>query len=475
MQPLEQFPRARIARIVAFAACLSAYAIANGAEARASTSISLDVRELDIYDAVRLLATEAATNVVVDASVQHRNVTLRLSNVTFEQALATLAQSNDLQTVRVGSVIYLGTIEAMNRRYPQDERSGSRTLVFALRNGVPDDVARGLSAALPLGTIVVADKRTQSVVVTGNAHALARARETVAALDASSSLLNSTIPMRYIKASAALKAIEASLTIVAPQSAYAVDQQNRVVLTGTGDFIAQATSLIAQLDRPGQQVRYDVRVTDITPNDSSAIGFLYGGGETSANGIYSSAFTRNSLQINAVLNALVTKGEGKILARPTLSSLNNTPASLLVGSQYPVVYFDARTGTQQVQFINVGVNLNVTPTIGADGSITTDLETDYSQVNGFIAAFPIVTTRKAQSTLRVRDGETIVIAGLFSDVTSDTLTKVPFLGDLPFIGEIFRNRVHSHNRDEVVFLITPHLVADDDPKKAAPPEGVPSY
>lgn len=472
MQDLEPFPHARLARLVALTAF--AFVFAGGGAARATTPISLDVRELDIYDAVRLLATEAATNVVVDASVQHRNVSLRLSNVTFDEALQTLAQSNDLQTVRVGNVIYLGTTEAMNRRYPQEARSGSRTLVFALRNGVPDDVARGLSSALPLGTIVVADKRTQSVVVTGNAHALARARETVAALDQTSNLLNSTIPMRYIKASAALKALEASLAIAAPQSAYAVDQQNRVILTGTSDFIAQATALITQIDRPGQQVRYDVRVTDITPNDSSAIGFLYGGGETSANGIYTSAFTRNSLQINAVLNALVTKGEGKILARPTLSSLNNMPASLLVGSQYPVVYFDARTGTQQVQFINVGVNLNVTPTIGSDGAITTDLETDYSQVNGFIQSFPIVTTRKAQSTLRVRDGETIVIAGLFSDITSDTLTKVPFLGDLPFIGEVFRNRVHSHSRDEVVFLITPHLVADDDPKKAVPPEGVPS-
>jgi type IV pilus assembly protein PilQ len=134
----------------------------------------------------------------------------------------------------------------------------------------------------------------------------------------------------------------------------------------------------------------------------------------------------------------------------------------LVGQQYPIVYFDARTGTQQVQFINVGVNLNVTPTIGADGAITTDLETDYSQVTGTLSNFPIVGTRKAQSTLRVRDGETIVIAGLFSDVDASTITKVPFLGDIPFLGEIFKNRQRSHTKDEVVFLITPHLVTDGE-------------
>jgi type II secretory pathway component GspD/PulD (secretin) len=134
---------------------------------------------------------------------------------------------------------------------------------------------------------------------------------------------------------------------------------------------------------------------------------------------------------------------------------------LLVGQSYPIVYFDARTGTQQVQFVNVGVNLTVSPTIGVDGAITTELSTDYSQFISFVSNFPVIGTRKAQSTLRVRDGETIVIAGLFSDVDQSTVSKVPFLGDIPILGEIFKNRQHSHTKDEIVFLITPHLVRDD--------------
>ena len=76
--------------------------------------------------------------------------------------------------------------------------------------------------------------------------------------------------------------------------------------------------------------------------------------------------------------------------------------------------------------------------------------------------FPVIGTRKAQSTLRVRDGETIVIAGLFQDVDASSLSKVPFLGDLPIVGEVFKNRQRSSTRDEIVFLITPHLVADLD-------------
>ncbi len=450
--------------------------VAHPLRASAGGPISLDVRDLDIYDAARLLSTQANVNVVVDSSVAHHPVTLRLQHVTFDQALATLAQANDLQTVRVGDVIYLGTSDVMNRRYPAGS-AGTRTQAFAVRNGDAADVAKSLSDALPKGTVVTPDRRTSSIIVTGSAIAVSRARDLVTALDGASGIAATVVPMRYVKASDALKAIVATLQIAPPASAYASDQQNAIVLTGSSDFVALANSLIARVDRPGQQVRYEVRVTDLNPTESSNIGFLFGGVDETGtqhagSGSTVTTFLRNSLQINATINALVTQGRAKILARPTISSLNNVSASLLVGEQYPIVYFDARTGTQQVQFVNVGVNLNVTPTIGTDGEITTDLETDYSQVAGTIAQFPIIATRKATSTLRVRDGETIVIAGLFSDVDSETLTKVPFLGDIPFLGEVFRNRQKQRSKDEVVFLITPHLVPDDGPGKALPPAGV---
>ena len=437
----------------------------------AAAPISLDVRDLDIYDTVRLLSTQAAVNVVVDSSVAHRPVTIRLQNVTFDQALATIAQANDLEAVRVGNVTYLGTTETMNRRYPTGTATGTRSSVFALHNAVPDDAARSLTDALPKGTIVVPDRRTSSLLVSGSAVALDRARALIVALDQTSALASVVVPMRFIKASDGLKALQGALTIAAPQAAYALDQQNQIVLTGSNDFVDQAQNIVAKIDRPGQQVRYEVRVTDLLPQETSDIGFTFG----AANGVTPSdysvvtSFLSNSLVLNARLNAMVQNHEARILARPSISTLNNVAASLLVGQQYPIVYFDARTGTQQVQFVNVGVNLNVTPTIGTDGAITTDLETDYSTAVLGQGNYPLISTRKATSTLRVHDGETIVIAGLFSDISDETLTKVPFLGDLPFLGEIFKRRQKNKQHDEVVFLITPHLVADGDPRNALAP------
>jgi len=444
---------------------------------RAAETLSLDVRDLDIYDVVRLLSTQAAINVVVDSSVAHHPVTLRLRGVTFDEALATLAQANDLETIRVGNVIYVGTGDALNRRYAAHSPHESRMRTFVLARADADDLAKHLLDALPQGTTVIADRRTSRLIVNGSPVALARAKDIVSALDATSDLHDVAFPMRYVKASDALRALQTMLPVTAPETAYASDEQNALVLFGPRDFLDRATSIVRRIDRPGQQVRYEVRVTDLTPTESSNVGFLFGGidengQEQAGSGSTVTTFLRNSIAINATINAMVTKGQAQILARPSISSLNNVQASLLVGQQYPIVYFDARTGTQQVQFVNVGVNLVVTPTIGRDGAITTELETDYSQVTGSIANFPVITTRKAQSTLRVSDGETIVIAGLFSDVDRSTLTKVPFLGDIPFIGEVFKNRARDRSRDEVVFLITPHLVRDGDPDNATPPAGV---
>jgi len=469
----------RVALAVLAAALVAASMTAALLPVRGDGPISLDVRDLDIYDAVRLLSTQSAVNVVVDDSVPHRPVTLRLRHIGFMQALATLAQANDLETVQLGDVIYLGAAEVMNRRYPAGTTIGTRSALFHIARAVPEDVAKHLEEALPNGTIIVPDRRTSSVFVSGSSIALGNARALIDALDRRTALQYASIPMHYARAADTLRAVQAQLTLVPPETLTALDQQNELVVAGSRDFIATVEDLVAHVDRPGRQVRYEVRVTDITPTETSNVGILFGGideqgQEHAGTGSTVTTFLQNSLAVNATINALVTRGDARILARPSISSLNNVQASLLVGEQYPIVYFDARTGTQQVQFVNVGVNLTVTPTIGSDGAITTDLETDYSQVTGSISSFPVISTRKAQSTLRVHDGETIVIAGLFSDVDSKTLTKVPFLGDIPIVGEIFRNRARTHSRDEVVFLITPHLVVDGDPENARPPAGVPS-
>lgn len=428
--------------------------------------LSLDVRDADIYDVIRLLGATAGVNVVAAGATKHDRVTLRLHDVTFDDALQTLAGAFDLEVHRDGSVLLVGPSPVMNRRFGTDA-GGQRIAVLQLRRAKADEVGKELVDALPSGTVIVPDKRTAEVVVTGDAATIARARDLIAALDAPAygpdrdgSLKSVALPLRYLKPSDALKSIKATFP---DASLVADDRQNALVVTGNDETIGSVAALAATLDVPGRQVMLEVKVADVTPaDDTSNVGVMFGGTDLKGNATQGSsaiAFVNRSIPVSATLNFLIQKGSASILATPRVATINNREASLLIGESYPIVYFDARTGTQQVQFTDVGVKLRLTPTIGADGAITAELHPEYSQIVSFTNGYPVIGNRKVDATLRVADGETIVLAGLISDVRSETLTKVPGLGDIPVLGAFFRNRQKSHNRDEIVFLITPHIVA----------------
>jgi type IV pilus assembly protein PilQ len=436
-----------------------------GAPAHAQTQrLSIDARDTDLGDVIRLLAMQSGTNIVPDGSIKRDRVTLRLHDVTFEEALSTLTQAYGLQAHRDGRIIIIGDAAAMNRRYPDEAlASGTKTAVFPLAHANPEDLKAAMADALPAGTVVVCDKRTGAIIVSGSATTIQRARRLIVALDAPSygnggSMVSSSFRLRNVKASEAVKSLKGS---VADNVLVADDRQNVVVITGTQETQTTAHALLDSIDSPGKQVMFEVRVADLAPQiDSSNVGIQVGGPGFGSGALAQIPYllTRSSLVINAQLNALVQNGRASILAQPRIATLNNKEATLLVGETYPVVTTNLQTGYPTVTNVDIGVKLRVTPTIGDDGSITAELHPEYSQIMGFNNAFPIVATRKVDSTLRVQDGQTIVLGGLFSDVDSDTVTKLPFLGDIPVLGSVFRNRQRSHTRDEVVFYITPHIL-----------------
>ena len=430
---------------------------------------SLDARDVDLADVIRLLGARGGQNVVADGSVKAQRVTLRLHDVSFDEALATVASAYALQIHRDGRTYIVGDAAAMARRYPDEATTGaSRTQVFALVRARPDDVVPALQGALSAGTVVVGDRRTGSVLVTAPPATLERARRIIAAFDAPTAgqcgaSTTSAVPLRNARATEIVKTLKGA---VPDGTLLAEDRQNVVLVTGNADVQATARALIAGVDGPGRQVMFEVRVADVQPlNDQANVGFEFAGAGYGAGagavGQFPYTLTKSSVVVNAQINALVQHGRATILAQPRIATLNNREASLLVGSQYPVVTVNQQTGFPSVQTIDVGVRLRLTPTIGADGEITAEMHPEYSQIIGFNSSFPIVANRKVDATLRVRDGETIVLGGLFEDVDSETVTRVPLLADLPVLGAVFRNRQSSHTKDEVVFFITPRVLNAD--------------
>jgi type II secretory pathway component GspD/PulD (secretin) len=442
----------------------------------AENLITIDVHDADISDVITLLAAQSGENIVTDESIKPERVTIHLHNVTFDRALSVLLSANGLQVHHLGNVLIVGSADTMNRRYAENQpETGAQTVVLRLAHANADDVAKEIAPALPNGTVIVPDRRTSAVVVTGDGDTVARAQRLIAALDApalggGTGSSTRAYSLRYIKADDAIK----ELKMLIAEGTYIADgEHNEVIVDGNDNVQGTAASLFATIDRPSPQVMFEVRVADVTPqNDTSNFGLEFGGANlqgTLTPGSTTYAFTGASIPVNVTLNALISLGRAQILATPRLVTLNNKEADLLVGETYPIVFNTSVLGGQNVQFVDIGVKLRLTPTIGDDGVVTAELHPEYSEIEGITSTgYPIITNRKVDATLRVNDAQTIVLGGLMMDTSSETISKVPGLAEIPILGKIFQNKQTAHERDEIVFLITPHVIypAGGPPVKA---------
>jgi type IV pilus assembly protein PilQ len=415
--------------------------------------VTLDVRNAPMSDVLALLASESRANVVADESVRQQRVTLRLTRVRFMDALRILAEAHGMTVERRDGVVMIGS-----------ETFDPTTVVLPLVRAAPEDIAKELLSVLPTGSVAVADHRMNAVIVTAGVSAVARARRLVAELDSvggdTPAVQVRLYRLRFVNAADIVK----ELKIVLPSGVFASDDlENAVLVSGGVEAQTAAAAVIGEMDVAGPEVLFEVRVADVTPqNDSSDVGLEFGGLDLQGNplsGAATYAFAGKTIAVNVRLNALVTNGRAQILATPRLVTLNGKEADLLIGETYPIVYTTSVLGGSNVQFVDIGVKLRLTPTIGPDGSVTAELHPEYSELQGFTSSgYPIIANRKIDSTLRVADGQTIVLGGLLRDASSETTQRVPWLSDIPLLGKIFADKQASHERDEIVFLITPHIV-----------------
>jgi len=243
----------------------------------------------------------------------------------------------------------------------------ARRITFRLRDVDTETALATLARAYDLQT-----HREGSIIFVGDATAMSRRYG-----DAGEA---TTVTLRYAKPSDAVKELKGTLP---DANMIADDRSNTVVITGSSDAQTTARSLLGNIDAPGRQVMFEVRVTDVKPiDDTSNVGIQFGGTGFGAGGVaqFPYALAKNSLAINAQINALVQTGHAQILATPRIATLNNHEATLLVGETYPIVTVNQQTGFPTVTNVNVGVQLRVTPTIGEDGAITAELHPEYSEI-----------------------------------------------------------------------------------------------
>ena len=267
----------------------------------------------------------------------------------------------------------------------------------------------------------------------------------------------------------------------------------QLILTGSPQSIRAGRELIAELDVVPQSVVLDTEILELDENNARNLGLQIGNSVSSqfqeqqppadANGnvprlIGIQPFGRTQIAFTATLNLLISNGTARVLADPRITTLSGRTATIRAGDNLNVLTTTGGgTGTiptQQLQSFQTGVTLDITPIITNNGELTVALHPIVNSLTGLSAAgIPQISTRDTQTTVHLRDNETLVIGGLIQENTQRTESKIPLLGDLPLIGRAFRNQNVSFTRNELIIVVTPHLIdsnsASTVPTAAIPP------
>lgn len=273
----------------------------------------------------------------------------------------------------------------------------------------------------------------------------------------------------------------------------AIDRRlNSVILSGTPAQIAQAESLIKALDVPVRSVLLDTEVLEVTESGAKSLGFDFNQTPTQPltrifnfeaqqlNGLPATAVP-GSIALQTNLSLLVSKGGARILASPKILTEDGVGASILTGDSLPIrVNTPVGVGgigtvASQVEYINVGVNLQILPRVTGDHTVETNIFSQVSSVSGFTANNdPQISTRQAQTRVNLVEGETLVIGGLMQQRDIHNLQKIPVLGDLPLVGALFRFYTETRQNTNLIITISPHIVAAPGETGAQPAAPAPA-
>jgi general secretion pathway protein D len=164
----------------------------------------------------------------------------------------------------------------------------------------------------------------------------------------------------------------------------------------------------------------------------------------------------------AALYAQIARGNGRIISKPRIAAQSGSTAKIITGDALPILTAITLSGvngvSQQVQYVNVGVTLQIAPRVSADGYVSSHVYCVVSSVTGFSQGYPTISQRQAETAATVRDGDSFVIGGLTQDENLTTKSKVPLLGDLPIVGQAFRTDKQSRSKTELYIIVTPHIV-----------------
>jgi general secretion pathway protein D len=256
----------------------------------------------------------------------------------------------------------------------------------------------------------------------------------------------------------------------------AVDRRlNAVWLRGAPEYIARMKLMIAAIDVPLDSVVLETQFVELTESGAKAVGidFANSNGQiaviTGQTGQFIPPGFGNgqgprlfSAQVQAAIYAQVQKGNGRIVSKPRIAAQSGSTAKIITGDALPILTAITLSGvngvSQQVQYVNVGVTLQIAPRVSSDGYVSSHVFCVVSSVTGFSQGYPTISQREAETSATVKDGDSFIIGGLSQEDSIKTKTKIPGLGDIPLLGQAFRTNRRTQAKTELYIVITPHII-----------------
>jgi general secretion pathway protein D len=254
----------------------------------------------------------------------------------------------------------------------------------------------------------------------------------------------------------------------------AIDRRlNAIWVRGTPEHVARVKKQIALIDIPVDSVILETQFVELTENGARNLGIdlnnsnnQIGVGTLQLGQFVPPGFDPVSVLesgvLQAALYAQIQKGEGRILSKPRIAAQSGSTAKIITGDALPILTSITLSGvngvSQQVQYVNVGVTLQIAPRVSPDGYVTSQIYAVVSSVTGYSQGYPTISQREAETSASVRDGESFVIGGLIQENVLKSKSTVPLLGDVPLLGKAFQYERTTRGKTELYILITPKIV-----------------
>jgi type IV pilus assembly protein PilQ len=410
--------------------------------------ISLDLQDADLINVMRLFAEVANLNIILAPDVKGK-VTVRMVNIPWDQAMEIILKMNGLSYILEDNVLRIASIGALTKEAEEDLKAKE------------------------------AKRKAED-------------------------LITRIIPINYATAAAIDPTIKKSLS---PRGETVVDARtNTLIVKDIARYVDDIVSLIKILDKPTAQIMIEARIVEASLNFTRQIGIQWGGLATASaatgnpiSGLSSAsvtgastlgatqsgtgnwvvnmpatvtqgsggalAFALSSLSkaynLDLILSALESLGEGKVISQPKISALDNKEAKVEQGLSIPYATTSTAGATPTIQFIDAKLSLTVTPHATPDNKIYLKVIVTKNAPDTSIPSAtgqPAILKNEATTEILLGDGETAVIGGILTIDRTVTDSKVPWLADIPFLGWLFKNRSITDTRGELLIFLTPRIV-----------------